>query len=371
MTLRKRIGVFALAGLALAGCAAPAKKRLVDPFPLRFPLVEAGALEIEGHVVGQPRAQNGIVYVATRDGLLTAVVAPAGGILWRFKADRPLSAGPELGNGHIIIRDAGNTIYVLGDKGEVVLKKSLDEAASTAIRESEGRVFFGTSSGRIVALDVSAGGAVAWDYQTASAITAGPIFGRGQVLFGTAGGRLVAFDMSGRRAWEFAADGGIEVDPAVHERGVFFGTVSRFFYRLDAMTGTKKWSRRLQGASLYPPAASGNRVAFTASNSVVYVLSAKGGSVLWWEAVPSRIVFEPAAARGVLLVASASPEMVALDLPAGKRAGRHRAASPLAAGALWIPPFVVLLEENADSGLQRLSFLRAAPVAPDVSPHAR
>ncbi|MBP1661390.1 MAG: hypothetical protein H6P95_2582, partial [Candidatus Aminicenantes bacterium] len=55
-------------------CAWHEKKPLVDPFPPRFPLVEAGSLDIDGHVVGQPRARDGILYFATREGSLTAVV---------------------------------------------------------------------------------------------------------------------------------------------------------------------------------------------------------------------------------------------------------------------------------------------------------
>ncbi len=351
--------VIILLVLTLAAVAGQAKKPLIDPFPLRFPLVEAGTLEIEGHIVGQPRARNGIVYFATREGFLTAGVAPAGGILWRFRADHAISSGPELGDGHIIIRDDGNTIYILEDQGKVVLKKSLDEPASSMIRESEGQLFFGTASGKILALDMATGETLAWEYPATQAITAGPAFGRDRVLFGTEDGRLLALDKGGRRAWEFAAKGKITVDPAVSRGRVYFGTEDRFFYCLDEATGKKKWSRRLQGAPLHPALAARPAAVVAASNSIIYFLSSRGGSILSWEAVPSRLVYELAFAGGLALVSSAAPAVVALDLKAMKRVGQYEASRPLVAGAVWSPPFVVLFEEDVESGLQRIVFLRS------------
>jgi hypothetical protein len=88
-----RLAVPLLCGLALVSCTSQAVKPLVDPFPLHFPLTEAGTLEIEGHVTGQPQARDGIVYFAVREGCETAVVVPARSILWRRAIDAADPAG--------------------------------------------------------------------------------------------------------------------------------------------------------------------------------------------------------------------------------------------------------------------------------------
>jgi len=362
MTKLRLLGVFTISGLALAGCAGPAKRLLVDPSAVRFPLVETGTLEIDGTVVGQPQARDGIVYFATREGFLTAVVVPARQILWRFKADHSISASPELGENHIVIRDDGNVLYVLDTRGLLVFKKQIDEAVTSAVRENKGRIFFGTATGKALVLDLSAGGEQLWEFTAtvpAAAITAGPVFSGDLVIFGAADGRLLALDHTGKPVWEFTAKGAIAADPTVADGRLYFGTENRFFYCLNAATGKKIWSRRLQGAPLHPALIHGRRLVVPASNSVVYFLSGRGGSILSWESVPSRIVHEIAVAGPLILVSSAGPLFVAYDFATGKRVGQHLASGPLAAGALWVSPFIVLVVEDTDSGRQRVVFLRS------------
>jgi outer membrane protein assembly factor BamB len=284
MARPRRFAILFLSALLLSSCASQAKKPLVDPFPLRFPLVEAGTLEIEGHVVGQPRARDGIVYYATREGSLTAVVVPSRFILWRKPVE---GADPD------------------GDR------------------------LAGLSSGpESPALKVD-------------------------------GAAIRATDRNGVKMWEFAAKGTISAEPAVRDGRVYFGTAERMFYCLNAKSGKRVWSRRLQGAPLHLAVIRAGTLAVPASNSVVYLLSARGGSVLSWETVASRILYELAAADPLVLVSSATPDLVAIDLRTGKRAGQFQASGALAAGALWVPPFVVLFEEAAESGRQRIVFLRS------------
>jgi outer membrane protein assembly factor BamB len=359
-------GVAAVIGLAFACCAGSANRPLVDPFPLRFPLFEAGTMDIEGSIVGQPRARDGIVYFATREGFLTSVVVPARQVLWRFKADHAISVSPELGETRVLLRDDGNIVYIVDLRGSLILKKQLDEAATTAVREDRGKIYFGTASGRIFSLDRPAGGARLWEYTAAApaaAVTAGPVFAGNLILFGSADGRLIALDQAGKLVWEFIAKGAIAVDPAVAEGRLYFGTLDRFFYCLNAVTGKTLWSRRLQGAPLHPALIHRRRLVVPASNSVVYFLSRRGGSILSWESVPSRIVHELAAAGPLILVSSATPSLVGLDVSTGKRVGQHLASGPLAAGALWVSPFIVLVTGDEESERQRLVFLRPQPAA--------
>jgi len=289
MILRRRSTAIVLFGLTLAGCAVPSRRPLVDPFPLRFPLVEVGSLAIEGHVVGQPQAYDGVVSVATDDGFLTEVVVPAGSVLWR----RP---GPA-------------------------------EEGGSALR---------------------------------SAPAAGSVQARPEtLLLRVEGNRLRAFDAGGGMAWEFAAAGAIAAKPAVSSGRVYFGTEGRWFYSLKVATGKAKWRRRLQGAPLHPAVVGDGTVAVPASNSVVYFLSARGGSILAWESVPSRVVYPLAAAGSLVLVSSASPDVTALEIRTGKRAGQYRADGPLAAGAVWSPPYVDLFVEDPETGRQRIVFLRS------------
>jgi outer membrane protein assembly factor BamB len=279
---RSCAAVFAL-GLILAACAGAPKKPVVDPFPLRFPLVEAGSIDVDGHIVGQPRIRDGILYYGT-EGYHTAVVVSSRSVLWR----RPV---------------AGAGLAAAGPVGPSV------KTAGPALRVE--------------------------------------------------GSMLRALSADGQPIWEFDAKGAIVAEPAVRDGRVYFGTAARVFYCLSASTGKKAWSRRLQGAALHQAVVQDGIVVVAASNSVVYRLSAKGGSILSWETVPSRVLYELAPAASSVLISSASPDIVALDVKTGQRAGQYNAAGVSAAGALWSSPFIVLFEESSESGRQRIVFLRS------------
>lgn len=270
--------------LAAAACAGAVKNPLVDPFPLRLPLVEAGTLEIDGHVAGQPRARDGILYFATREGYLTAVVVPSRAVLWRKPVE---NAGR--GTGDAPVPPAVSNEPVLTVDGSTL--------------------------------------------------------------------RAVAAD--GREVWAFSAAGAISAVPVVRDGRAYFGTGERWFCALSSATGKVKWRRRLQGSPLHPAIVFGRRIAVVASNSTLYFLSGGGGSILSWEAIPSRVVYEPARTGTSLLVSPAGDRVLVFDLRTGARIGQHLISGTLAAGAVWSPPYVVLVEEDDDSGRQRLVFLRS------------
>jgi len=359
MTRIRWPGLIVPLAFALAGCVTPEKKPLVDPSRIAFPLAEAGKLEIEGDIAGQPRARDGIVYLATREGWLTAVVVPAQAVLWRFKADHPISSSPELAGEHILLHDQGGILYVLGRDGRPVLKKQIDDDVTTSVWEQGGRAYLGTAGGKIVVLDISGGEAQVWESRSAAALTAGPAFAGDLVIFGSKDGDIVALGPEGKRAWTFAARGAVDTCPGVADGRLFFGTKERFFYCLDAATGKKIWSRRLQGAPLHAPLIQGRQIIVAASNSVIYILSRRGGSILSWEAVPSRIVYEPALAGPLILVSSAAGVLSAIDLRTGRRIGQHIASDPSVAGALWVPPFMTSFEEDAEHGWIKLVLYRS------------
>lgn len=154
----------------LAACALPSRRSLIDPFPLRFPLVEVGSLAIEGHVVGQPRAKDGVVTFATDDGFLTAVVLPAGSILWRrpgpaeeggsalrsVPADGSVQAGPET----LLLRVEGDRLRAFDAGGGMIWEFAADGVIAADPVVSSGRIYFGTEAKRFYCLRAATGKAL-------------------------------------------------------------------------------------------------------------------------------------------------------------------------------------------------------------------
>ena len=149
-------------GLMLVSCAAHPKTRLIDPFPLRFPLIEAGTLEIDGHIVGQPQARDGIVYITTREGYLTAVVVRSRSILWRRPVD---GADPNIiGQAGLPVDAAGPALKIEGPKlqaidgmGRVLWEFAAEGTISVDPVARDGRVYFGTAERMFYCLDAATG----------------------------------------------------------------------------------------------------------------------------------------------------------------------------------------------------------------------
>jgi len=164
MASLNRLAVIAALGLTLTSCSVKAHKPLVDPFPLRFPLVEAGTLEIEGHVVGQPWAQDGIVHYATREGYLTAVVASSRSVLWRRigpagAADTVDPPFPE-GQKRPTLRAEGSRLQAFDGENKLIWEFAADGAITADPAVSEGRLYFGTENRRFYCLKAGTGKAV-------------------------------------------------------------------------------------------------------------------------------------------------------------------------------------------------------------------
>jgi outer membrane protein assembly factor BamB len=139
----------------LAACAAQAQRPLIDPFPLRFPLVEAGTLEIDGHIVGQPRVRDNVVYFLTREGYLTAVAIPSRAVLWRSKSELmpPSSSAPA---GISFLRDAG-LLRAVDAEGQPVWEFQAEGAIQAEPAVAGGRVYFGDSGRNFYCLDATTG----------------------------------------------------------------------------------------------------------------------------------------------------------------------------------------------------------------------
>ena len=236
----RRRAAIVLFGLALAACPTTAARRpLVNPFPLRFPLSEAGTLEIAGHVVGQPRARDGIVVFATREGLLTAVVVPARRVLWSRSVE-----GASL------------------DAGEAA------DPGSPALRV-EGPVLRATD----------AGGRMLWEFTAEGPIAAAPALGHRSVFFGTAGRMFYALNAAtGKVKWRRRLQGA-PAHPAVVAAGRLAVAASNsVVYRLSRRGGSILSWQAVPSRVVYEPAAAGPFVLISSASPTVTALDMRSGT---------------------------------------------------------------------------------------------
>jgi outer membrane protein assembly factor BamB len=131
-------------------------------------------------------------------------------------------------------------------------------------------------------------------------------------------GRLVARDLlTGQERWQTQIDGS-PGEPLVVGEDIFVGGSDKRFYCLDAGSGEIDWPKRV-GAQIRGRAATdGQRIFFTALDHLVRAVDRITGAQLWQTPVPFRPLQGPVASGGLVFIAGAGSEVVALRSTDGK-----------------------------------------------------
>lgn len=195
-----KAGVVAILSLLLAGCAAPAKKPLVDPFPLRLPLAVAGTFDIDGQIAGQPLVRDGILHFITRDGYLTELVVSTRTVLRRHKdADPAAEAVPPdtrvaAGN-RVYFGSADRMFYCLdASTGKVKWKRKLQGALLHPPIVAGRRIAVVASNSTIYFLSARGGSILSWE-AIPSRVVFEPARAGTSLLVSPAADRLFVFDL--------------------------------------------------------------------------------------------------------------------------------------------------------------------------------
>ena len=216
-----------------------------------------------------------------------------------------------------------STVYVGSQKGRVVALDSLgnllwsfpdvtiDEAPLGSVLygaptvDSE-RVYFGTYSGELYALDAKTGErAPEWSINPLSIGEDAHIIGsptlagqeqcfgqaRGAVegdvlLFGAADNKVYAVCAAdGSLAWRADTQGEVWGSPAVSDDTVYVGSQDGHMYSISLARGTSQWTQAFKagGAIVAQPLVADTKVFFGALDGKLYALDAAGGAPVWRE----------------------------------------------------------------------------------------
>ena len=287
---------------------------------------------------------TGRVYGETDDTVF-ALASENGRELWRRRltnAREPfVDVAPVVWDGIVFTSTIGHTPH---DRGAIY---ALD-ASTGAIRwrfaagglnpgsiDANGRLYAGSSGGRLLVLDAKTGKLLWADHGTAPILAT--LADTEVVLGADNAGRVVAWDgATRRRRWTRLVGthcpglGGVQTPMAYAHRRLFVPVVDRCgsgsatsrLVAIDAKTGTTLWEHRLPSPAL-GCATVANDVVFTATIAgVVYAFSTKDGTLLWHAAMPAGVAACPAAAGDLLVVGAGirrlghgRPEIAAFGLP--------------------------------------------------------
>lgn len=247
-------------------------------------------------ILSSPILHNGVVYIGSTNGVLTALEARSGHMLWKFQAGEGIYSTPTVQNGSIYVGDIDGFVYAVD--------------AATGHQQWRSRV--------------DGSGAKVW---SSPAVTGGlVIVGAASALneHPKVAGEVLAFDATtGQRRWRTwmmpkgTAGGGVWSSPAIDvtHNIVYVGTgdPDDGVQALDLHDGHLIWHWRSvvqdvgdtdigAGPMLYSNQQGKLRVAVGGKDGSLYSLDAQNGRVLWHTHVADHIFGSPAFAHDTIYV---------------------------------------------------------------------
>ena len=322
----RRAALLVIALAALGGCAARAPV-MYDPFS-REPaaalavfsidywhqMVEASTtMEFVPREFATPAVDpvSGRVVVGTRDGVLRSVDID-GKVRWTVNTPTPFYAGVLIKDG-IVYSPGGDGLLraIKADTGQVLWSYDCGEELVTVPVLAEGRVLVASQSATLYAVDLNDGKWL-WQYRRtppAGFILRGastPVVRDGVVYLGFSDGHAAALDAkTGAALWDRVLSTGtqfidVSSTPGFDSAGhLIVASYKDGLFALDAKTGDTVWQTSASGLA-YVLVRGG--VVFAAGEDRVGAWSSDTGKNIWVTTLPDRAGQQPAFASGMLLV---------------------------------------------------------------------
>jgi len=241
----------------------------------------------------------GRLYFGTNHGRVLALEARTGHVAWRREFGRCIASSPALGSGVVYValmspapcehadRAASGLLVALNARtGRVMWRFRAGVIESSPLLVG-GLVYFGSWDHRVYAVDVGTHRA-RWTFTTGGEVKGGLAFARGTVYAGSYDGHVYALGArTGKLRWSAGAErrltgrGRFYATPAVAYGRVFVGATDGIVYAFGARSGRLLWARRT-GSYVYGAAAVWRGAVYVGSyDHRFYALDAATGAVRW------------------------------------------------------------------------------------------
>ncbi len=281
-------------------------------------LVAIVALSATGCIGGgnRPLGWSGVavsgneIYFGTQTNKLISLNRDTGTVRWQtdLANAQGIYGSPLVVNDTVYVATYSGRIFAVSTAG--VLKWSsppaevkLPDAVISGLAFSDGQLYYGSTDGKVYALDAGSGGPV-WNFETGDKIWATPVIENGVVYIGSFDNKFYALAAGdGREIWQFEAEGVFIAAPVIAGENVIVGSLDRNIYALDKTTGTFKWQFKGEKWFWGSPILDGDRLYAPNTDGKVYAMDSTDGSDVAEFTFATSIASSPAAAAGQIIVA--------------------------------------------------------------------
>ena len=291
----------------------------------------------------EPNVYRETVYVADARGRVQALDVAGGGTRWKVDLDAPISGGPGVGDGLVLLGTSDAEVIALSaESGEERWRARVSSEVLSVPAASAGVVVVHTVDGKLFGLEATNGNE-RWRYEREVPVltlrgSGSPVVSGGVVYVGMAGGKLVALRLdNGNLVWDVnvTVPGGrselerladIDGAPLVLGGGVFVATYQGEVAALEQRTGRVAWRRKISAYSRM--AADFQGLYISDAEGVVWGLDIRSGSARWsQDALKNRKLSNVAVLDRLVVVGDFEGYLHWLDREDGSMVARTRVGS--------------------------------------------
>jgi len=258
----------------------------------------------------RPAVDGERVYAATRGGRVRAFDARTGESIWDTDTDSPLSGGPGVGDGLVLLGTSDGEVIALGEKdGEIKWRTRVSSEVLSSPVAQGGIAVARTIDGKLFGLNTDDGTRL-WVYDRTTPVltlrgTSSPVLAGGAAVAGFDNGQVVAITLSnGQPLWEtrVAVPRGrtelermvdIDADPVIEGNTVYAVTYQGQVAALELFSGKVIWRRDM--SSYAGLGVDAENVYVTDESSNVWALQRSNSASMWRQAkLEARRVSPPA-----------------------------------------------------------------------------
>ncbi|MGE8226297.1 MAG: PQQ-binding-like beta-propeller repeat protein [Stenotrophomonas sp.] len=309
-----------------------------------------------GQIFASPTTHDGIAYIGTTAGAVSALKLDDGAVLWTTATGYPVYASALVTNDAVFVTSDGGYLHRLDrHTGREQWRSSIQ--ASQTSREPpqpqlaawewqaprplliDGDLYVGGADGSVQALDAE-NGAMRWKTQLADRIQHSPSSDGRSLFLTTEAGVVQALRLrDGKPAWQYRMASRPGAAPTVHEGRVFANDRSGVLHAIDATAGRPLWRTQFWTSWIESEPAFDGDMLYIGSSDLrkVSAIDTRNGHVHWRSDVGGWSWGTPLPVQEYLIVGMAAGKPYFLEHTAGvglldRRDGRLLARYEMPAG---------------------------------------
>jgi outer membrane protein assembly factor BamB len=200
-------------------------------------------------VVAQPTPcpDHSCVYVASLDGFLYKIDVASGQLRWKHELGGRSYASPAVtADGRVFAGSDSGKLWALDDRGKVLWKADAEGELDNAILLTSSEHVVVAAGKRVLAFRLN--GNVAFRYEAKGKVYTAPAqMARGTIVFGSQDDRVYGISEAGLELFQVPLEGDVDGAPVIADDDTFFvGTDREEVVKLSA-TGTVLWRQKVGG----------------------------------------------------------------------------------------------------------------------------